>query len=283
MYVQVLILGAGGSGTFKSPTRFRGPMAKIRPGRLYKVIKGQSYTRREYMGGVPGSRIVQFDVGAISSPFSVKASLVTESKIAIVHNALESARIAANRVLGKECGPTGYHLKVRVFPHEVIRENKQASGAGADRVSQGMRRAFGKAVGTAARLQAGQAIMTVRVNPERAYAVLEAFRKANMKLPVKTRIVFEEGEKEARALIATGKRLAAAGGGVKEETDEAAAAPAEGEAAAAAEGDKKGDAKGGDKKGDAKGGKDAKGGDAKGGKPDAKGGDKKDAPKGGKK
>ncbi|HLE97840.1 MAG TPA: 50S ribosomal protein L16 [Candidatus Thermoplasmatota archaeon] len=265
-------------------------MAKIRPGRLYKTIKGQSYTRREYMGGVPGSRIVQFDVGAISTPFVVKASLLSDRKVAIVHNALESARIAANRVLVKECGAAGYHLKIRVFPHEVVRENKQASGAGADRVSQGMRRAFGKAVGTAARVVPGQAIMTARVQPERAYAILEAFRKANMKLPMKTRVVFETGEKEARAVLATGKRLAAVGGVIKEEKPEGEAAPAEGEAApvegaaapaAAGPGEKKGGKLG------EKGGAPAKGAaPAKGGAPakgEAKPAEKKDEKKGGKK
>ena len=61
----------------------------------------------------------------------------------------------------EEVGRSNFHFKVRVFPHHVLRENKQATGACADRVSEGMRLAFGKAVGTAARVIRNQKIMTV--------------------------------------------------------------------------------------------------------------------------
>jgi large subunit ribosomal protein L10e len=29
---------------------------------MYREIRGQAYTRREYMGGVPANRITQFDL-----------------------------------------------------------------------------------------------------------------------------------------------------------------------------------------------------------------------------
>ncbi len=167
-------------------------MAK-RPGRIYREVKSQSYTRKEYMGGVPGSRIIQFDLGAKQADFPVTADLVAEEKCQIMHNALESSRVAANRVLLKNCGMNGYHLKVRTYPHEVLRENKQAVGAGADRVSDGMRKAFGKPVGVAARVDAGQPIMTVRTTVENYDQLKEAFRKANMKLPTPTRVNVTKG------------------------------------------------------------------------------------------
>ncbi|HEX2021826.1 MAG TPA: 50S ribosomal protein L16, partial [Candidatus Thermoplasmatota archaeon] len=182
-------------------------MAKTKPGRLYKQIKSQSYTRREYMGGVPGSRLTQFDLGEKNASFPVTVSLVAEERCAIIHNALESCRVAANRVLLKGCGASGYHLKVRVYPHEVLRENKQASGAGADRVSQGMRQSFGKAIGTAARVDVEQAILTVRVPAERFPIVKEAFRKANTKLPIPTRLVIEKGEDEVKKFLASGIKV----------------------------------------------------------------------------
>lgn len=34
-----------------------------KPASMYREIKGQAYTRREYMGGVPAVRISQFDMG----------------------------------------------------------------------------------------------------------------------------------------------------------------------------------------------------------------------------
>ena len=234
-------------------------MAKQKRGALYKQIKSQSYTRREYMGGVPGSRITQFDLGDKNGAFNVKVSLVAEERCAIVHNALEAMRVSANRVMMKGCGSAGYHLKVRVYPHEVIRENKQASGAGADRVSQGMRQSFGKAIGTAARVQVGQPLMTIRVTPERFSIVKEAFRKANTKLPIPTRLVFEAGEEEVKKFIASGVKVKiVAIGSTGEEEAKAAkeakkaaegAAPAEGAADAAKGAEGKGaEAKPGDKK-----------------------------------
>lgn len=226
-------------------------MAKQKRGALYKQIKSHSNTRREYMGGVPGSRITQFDLGDKAGNFNVVVSLVAEERVQIIHNALEACRVSANRVLLKGCGASGYHLKVRVYPHEVLRENKQASGAGADRVSQGMRQSFGKAIGTAARVEIGQAILTVRVTPERFSIVKEAFRKANTKLPIPTRLVIEQGEEEVKKFVASGVKVKIAPvGSTGEAPKEKKEAPAEGaEADKAAAGDAKGgDAKAGDKK-----------------------------------
>lgn len=228
-------------------------MAKNKRGALYKQIKSQSYTRREYMGGVPGSRIVQFDLGDKNGNFNVTVSLVAEERAAIIHNALESTRVAANRVLLKNCGASGYHLKVRVYPHEVIRENKQASGAGADRVSQGMRQSFGKAIGTAARVDVDQPILTVRVTPERFQFVKEAFRKANTKLPIPTRLVIEQGEEEVKKFVASGIKVKVVALGSTGEAEKAAEKAAKKAAeGAAAPADAKDDKKGGDKKADEK-------------------------------
>ncbi|MEM2976251.1 MAG: 50S ribosomal protein L16, partial [Thermoplasmata archaeon] len=95
--------------------------------------------------------------------------------------------------LQKSAGNEGYHLKIRVYPHVVIRENKQATGAGADRVSQGMRASFGKAVGTVARVEEGQKLITVRVNREHFLSAKEALRSGAVKLPTPTRIIIEKG------------------------------------------------------------------------------------------
>jgi len=164
-----------------------------KPGKMYRYIRGQSYQRRKYMGGVPQSRISQFDQGNLTAKFPITMVLIIEEKCQIRHTALEAARIAANRYLQRAAGTMNYYLKIRVFPHEVIRENKQATGAGADRVSQGMRRSFGKAVGTAARVLPGQKIMTLKTNKNNFKYAKEAFRRARMKLPSPARVVIEEG------------------------------------------------------------------------------------------
>lgn len=144
------------------------------------------------MGGVPGSRIVQFDMGNLSGDFPVEITLVAEEACQIRHTALEAARININRRLMNEVGRIGYHLKLRTYPHHVLRENKQATGAGADRVSEGMRMAFGKAVGTAARVSPGQKIFTVYTNATQIEKAKDALKHGGYKLPTPTRVVVEE-------------------------------------------------------------------------------------------
>jgi len=51
----------------------------------------------------------------------------------ISSEALEAARIAANKYLLKFTGKEGFHLRVRVHPYQVLRINKMLSCAGADR------------------------------------------------------------------------------------------------------------------------------------------------------
>lgn len=165
-----------------------------KPALMYRQVKGQAFTRREYMGGVPNNRISQYDMGSQSEDFPVVLTLKVENRVQVRHTALEAGRIAANRVMSKKAGAANYHLKVRVYPHIVLRENKLATGAGADRVSSGMRAAFGKNVGTAARMERNQPIMTISCNP--AYFVLakEALWKASMKYPTPCYIDIEKGK-----------------------------------------------------------------------------------------
>ena len=159
-----------------------------KPGRMYRDIKGRATTRKEYIGGVPNPRISQFDLGNLTADFPVEVSLIAKEKCHIIHRALEAARVAANRYIMKTAGKSNYRLKIRVYPHVVLRENKQATGAGADRVSQGMRKAYGKPVGTAARVKEGQKIMTIWTTPENIEKAKDALRRAIAKLPTPCRI-----------------------------------------------------------------------------------------------
>jgi large subunit ribosomal protein L10e len=157
---------------------------------MYREPKGKAYTRKEYMGGVPNPRITQFDLGNSEGDFPVRISLVAEEACQIRHNALEAARISANRYISKRAGQQ-YHLKIKPYPHIVLRENKVAVGAGADRISDGMRGAFGTPVGTAARVKAGQEIMIIRTIKANVGHAKTALRKAMYKLPTPCRIVVE--------------------------------------------------------------------------------------------
>ncbi|MDD4299344.1 MAG: 50S ribosomal protein L16 [Methanomicrobium sp.] len=160
-----------------------------KPAKMYRALAKKAYTRREYMGGVPGSKVVQFDMGNTKQEFPVEISIQADEACQIQNKALEAARMTVNRKLQKEIGRMNYHFKLRTFPHQVLRENKQATGAGADRVSEGMRLAFGKAVGTAARIQERQKIFTVYTTEDYLEKAKKALNTAGYKLPTPTRIV----------------------------------------------------------------------------------------------
>jgi len=57
------------------------------------------------------------------------------------------------------------------------------AAAGADRLQEGMRRAFGKAVSLAARVKRGQCIMEMQVKKEQFEAAKKALKRACVKLP----------------------------------------------------------------------------------------------------
>src|SRR5206468_1248324 len=161
-----------------------------KPNSMYREMRGQAYTRKEYMGGIPGIRISQWDIRDLKTKFPVKLLLIAEEQCQIRHIALEAARISANRYIAKKAG-NAYHLKLRLFPHNVLRENKIATGAGADRISEGMRAAFGGAVGVAARVHPGTKIMSIVTTADHVQDAKEALRKAGVKLPTPWRIEIE--------------------------------------------------------------------------------------------
>jgi large subunit ribosomal protein L10e len=204
-----------------------------KPAKMYRDISKKAYTRREYMGGVPGNKIVQFEMGNLSQEFPTEVDLVVDEACQIRHSSLEAARITANRRLMKDVGRSNFHFKVRVFPHHVLRENKQATGAGADRVSEGMRLAFGKAVGTAARVDPGQKIMTVFSTPQYLEKVKDALRHSGHKLPSPSHLKVSTIKVSGRIVAApklVGERVVEAP--VVTEETAAAAEPAKGAPAA---------------------------------------------------
>ena len=171
-----------------------------KPNSMYRHVKSQAYTRRKYMGGVPNLRIVRFETGNRSAKFPMTVTLIAKETCHIRHTALEAARVTATRHLTKRLGASAFHMKVRIYPHIVLRENKQATGAGADRISQGMRSSFGKNVGTAARVHAGQRLMSVHLNPDHFLKAKDALRKAGMKFPTPCRIVIDRGRELVKGI-----------------------------------------------------------------------------------
>jgi large subunit ribosomal protein L10e len=82
-----------------------------------------------------------------------------------------------------------YLMIVHPYPHIILRENKMIFGAHADRLQQGMRRSFGKAIGTAARVEPNQTLITVRVKANAAETAKESLKRGSAKLPIPCRVV----------------------------------------------------------------------------------------------
>lgn len=169
----------------------------LRPGRTTRTVK-RPYTRiskrkprKSYVVGVPQPRITQFEMGNPKGDFDTKLWLISEKEVQIRHNALEAARIALNKFLESKLGRENYFIKILVYPHQVLREHALATGAGADRFSSGMRKAFGKPKGTAAVVEKNQRLILVKVDKTRADIAKIGLKRADSKLPTPCRIEIE--------------------------------------------------------------------------------------------
>ncbi|HLD12248.1 MAG TPA: 50S ribosomal protein L16 [Candidatus Nanoarchaeia archaeon] len=174
-------------------------MAGLRPGHTIRKIK-RAYTRKSkfkskgYVKAVPHSKIVRFIFGDITRTFTHQLDYISKDDIQVRHNALESARQILTRHLEANLGKN-FILLIRGYPHHVVREHKALTGAGADRMSQGMAHAFGKPEGVAVQAHRGKILFSIHVDKndiDKARAVLQ---KANSRLPGHWQIAVSEGPK----------------------------------------------------------------------------------------
>ncbi len=168
----------------------------LRPARCYTHFTSPPYTRKEYIPGVPQPKIVKFEMGNPNVDADLVLTLHVTEAGQIRHNALEAARVMVHKYLSTSIGEDNYFFRVRVYPHHVLRENKMMAFAGADRLQDGMRQAFGKPIGTAARVQPMQTILEVRVKKEHLSQAKEALRVGGSKLPLPTKILVRPLKKE---------------------------------------------------------------------------------------
>ena len=173
-------------------------MAKLRKFSAYRRRESRPYTRKSkyreksFIRASPTCKVIRFDMGNLTSKFEYAVHLSVNSSLQIRHNALESARLTSNRTLEKSLGKSGFYLKLRKYPHHFLRENPLASGAGADRMSTGMKCAFGKIVGMAAQFRPGDRIFSAYVNSSALNVAKSAMNKASKKLPCSCKIVVEK-------------------------------------------------------------------------------------------
>lgn len=152
-------------------------------GQCYRSGNGQPYARKEFIKGKPQIKIAKFQ-GGKKGDYDYCVQLCSNEKVQIRHMAIESARLTANKKVEGVAGEGGYFSILRIYPHILLRENKMIATAGADRLQEGMRRAFGKAVSLAARVNRGQVLMEMHVKKEHLELAKKAMRGACVKLPV---------------------------------------------------------------------------------------------------
>jgi large subunit ribosomal protein L10e len=153
----------------------------------YREPRGMPYVRREYIAGKPQIKIARFSSGQARSDYDYKVELLATEKIQIRHNALEAARLAANKTMAT-AGETSFFSILRVYPHVILRENKMIATAGADRLQEGMRRAFGKATGLAARIRPDQVLIEAHVSAANLNLAKDGFKVASSKLGCPTTV-----------------------------------------------------------------------------------------------
>ncbi|EME81287.1 uncharacterized protein MYCFIDRAFT_88005 [Pseudocercospora fijiensis CIRAD86] len=163
-----------------------------RPARCYRYCKNKPYPKSRFNRGVPDPKIRIFDLGrkrANVDEFPTCIHLVSNEYEQLSSEALEAARICANKYMVKTAGKEGFHLRVRAHPYHVVRINKMLSCAGADRLQTGMRGAFGKPNGTVARVNIGQILLSIRTRDSHRATAIEALRRSQYKFPGRQKII----------------------------------------------------------------------------------------------
>ncbi len=175
-------------------------MAALRKASAYSKKKVRPYTRKSsrknkaFIKAVPQNKIVKFNMGdkKIETKHSHVVSLISEEKVQVRDNSLESCRMFVNKAMDKEA-PGNYYFVVKVFPHHILRENKIASGAGADRLSSGMTRSFGVTIGRAAIVPPGKPVFIIYcANEKAAQAAKTTLEKVKPKITCRNRVIFQK-------------------------------------------------------------------------------------------
>ncbi|MEM3372598.1 MAG: 50S ribosomal protein L16 [Candidatus Anstonellales archaeon] len=169
-----------------------------RPARTVRDMDKVAYTRfsrnkprKSYIKAMPHRHLHIFDMGNDKGNFNTEINIVAERDVIIRDCAIEAARVAINKVLEKAL-PEKYFFKVLKYPFHVIRENKMIAGAGADRLSKGMRRSFGRTTDVAARIKENDSLFLIKTDYENLEIVKRAAKLGINKLGGMFRIKVEK-------------------------------------------------------------------------------------------
>merc|ERR1712142_112178 len=142
----------------------RGKMGR-RPARCYRYCKNKPYPKSRFCRGVPDPKIRIYDLGSKKASvltFPAHVVMVSDELEQLSSEALEAARICANKYMTKNIGKENFHIR--------------------------MRGAYGKPQGLVARVKIGQPLMSIRIKPQHVAAAQEALRRAKFKFPGRQKI-----------------------------------------------------------------------------------------------
>ena len=132
------------------------------------------------MKGAPNSKVRQYHMG-VDKRYEIEARFIALQPIQLRDVSLESARQAANKFLEKNL-ITNYYFQIVPYAHLVLREHSALGVAGADRISKGMKLAFGRPKGRMARLWSGDSVFIARIMKKDLPILRKAFERARIKL-----------------------------------------------------------------------------------------------------
>jgi large subunit ribosomal protein L10e len=164
-----------------------------RPAKCYRDVE-RAYTRqatrkqrKNYVGGAPGIKVRKFTIGDQTKDFELVLDFKILEPIQIRDIAIENIRAKLSKALTEALGKEGYFVKLRTYPHHILRENKIAQGAGADRVSSGMKHSFGKNIGRAAQIKKNAIFLSLCLNEDK----LEEGKKILQKIKYRINVPFK--------------------------------------------------------------------------------------------
>ncbi len=153
-----------------------------------KRFGSMSYTRQEYIHSKPQTKVTRYSLGDANVDYDYVVTLVADHSAEIRGSALESARVTSNKIISAITG-LPFLIRVLTYPHEIVRAHKFMGFAGADRLSQGMKRSFGRSTDRAAKVNAGQPFLAIHTLEAGLENAKEALRRASKKLPVTSKVV----------------------------------------------------------------------------------------------
>lgn len=172
----------------------------LRKALSYSLKPARAYTRvsrnkaQAYIKVVPHNKIAKYNSGDSAGfrdgRFPFHLTLIVDQQVQVRDNALEAGRQFLVKVLDEKL-PGQYYLELKAHPHHILRNNKTAAGAGADRLSTGMKQSFGIIEGRAAMVSKGKPLYLAACSTEAGTRVVrEALNMIKSKIPGKTSIRF---------------------------------------------------------------------------------------------